>query len=236
MKILMIFAMEEEAKKTVEHFEFEHTEASTKLSYCLYKKEIHGHEVYLSSLGIDKRFNVNSVGTIPAALTTFDLLKSHDFDLVINPGTAGGFKCRGGEIGDIYLPTKVLFHHRKIPMGPYEPYGLGSFTPFEINSLKENLKFKEGVFSTSDSLTCRDDELKFFNHHDVVVKEMEAGAVSYVCEKFSIPYLGVKSITDIVDGSRVTAEEFLENLEKASQNLQEFLKKLLDYFLGQKRE
>ena len=45
---------------------------------------------------------------------------------------------------------------------------------------------------------------------------MEAGAIAYVCEQLKIPYLGVKSITDIVDGGRVTAEEFLE-FETASQ-------------------
>ena len=63
---------------------------------------------------------------------------------------------------------------------------------------------------------------------------MEAGAISYVCEQLNVPYLGVKSITDIVDGGRVTADEFMENLETASTNLQEFLEKLLNHFLGEK--
>lgn len=233
MKILLIFAMEEEAKKTVEHFGFEQENLSTALPYNLFKKNILGNTVYLSSLGIDPRFKVNSVGTVPAALTTYDLLDKKNFDLVINPGTAGGFQARGGEIGDIYLPTKVLFHHREIPMGPYEPYGLGTYTPYDLSLLRGKLKFKEGVFSTSDSLTCRDHETDFFNKNSVVVKEMEAAAISYVCEQFNKPYLGVKSITDIVDGGRVTAEEFMENLDKASKNLQEFLEKLLNHFLGQ---
>ena len=233
MKILLIFAMEEEAKKTVEHFGFDRTETKSKLPYNLFKKVILGHTVFLSNLGVDPRFNVNSVGTVPAALTTFDLLCKNEFDLVINPGTAGGFKSRGGKIGDIYLPTKVLFHHREIPMGLYEPYGVGSYIPFDVNSLKSELSFKEGVFSTSDSLICRDHEAEFLEKHHVVVKEMEAGAISYVCEQFSVSYLGVKSITDIVDGGRVTADEFMENLETASANLQEFLEKLLNHFLGQ---
>lgn len=235
MKILLIFAMEEEAKKTVEHFGFNSIKSESKLPYNLFEKTIQGQTVILSSLGIDPRFKVNSVGTIPAALTAYDLLDKNAFDLVINPGTAGGFKKRGGEIGDIYLPTKVLFHHREIPMGPYEPYGVGDFTPFDTSTLKGKLKFKEGVFSTSDSLTCRDHEADFLEKHNVIVKEMEAGAISYVCEQLNVHYLGVKSITDIVDGGRVTAEEFMENLDTASKNLQEFLEKLLNHFLGQKR-
>ena len=46
------------------------------------KKNILGNTVYLSSLGIDPRFKVNSVGTVPAALTTYDLLDKKNFDLV----------------------------------------------------------------------------------------------------------------------------------------------------------
>ena len=70
---------------------------------------------------------VNSVGTIPAAPTLSDLLNFISPELVINPGTAGGFKRNGGQIGDIYLAEKVIFHHRNIPMGKYEEYGKGSF-------------------------------------------------------------------------------------------------------------
>lgn len=221
--------MEEESKKTIDHFNFnEISHMNSNLPYQLYKKDIHGNEVFLSNSGIDPRFNVNSVGTVPAALTVFDLANKLGVDLVINPGTAGGFKSRGGNIGDIYLASKVLFHHREIPMGPYEPYGIGSFDAFDFNQLDQSLSFKTGVFSSSDSLTCRDHELEFFNQHQVVVKEMEAAAIAYVCEQLKIPYLGVKSITDIVDGGRVTAEEFLENLETASQNLQQFLSALLE--------
>ena len=224
--------MEEESVKTVQHFGFSRNgEFSSKLTSQVYKKEIHEHEVLLANLGVDEKFGVNSVGTVPAALTTFELLNSFPVDLVINPGTAGGFSARGGKIGDIYLPTKVLFHHREIPMGPYEEYGFGNFDVYDVSKLEKKLTFKKGVFSTSDSLTCRDHEVDFFNKNNVVVKEMEAGAIAYVCERFKVPYLGVKSITDIVDGPRVTSEEFLENLGTASDSLQNFLEVLLDNLL-----
>ena len=83
--------------------------------------------------------------------------------------------------------------------------------------LQNKISFKKGVYSTSDSLTCSEEEDKFLLKHNVSVKEMEAGALAYVCQLAKIPYVGIKSITDIVDGDRVTAEEFLENLETASK-------------------
>ena len=116
------------------------------LPYQLYKKEIHSNKIYLCNSGIDAKFNVNSVGTVPAALTVFDLANKLGIDLVINPGTAGGFKARGGNIGDIYLASKVLFHHREIPMGPYEPYGLGSLMLMILTNLILHSLLKQGFF------------------------------------------------------------------------------------------
>ena len=228
MKILLLFAMKEESEKTLDNLGFEKCENLTFLNYELYKKEVQGHQVYLSNMGEDLKFKVNSVGTVPAALTAYELVKELEIDLVINPGTAGGFKSRGGNIGDIYLATEVLFHHRDIPMGDYEVYGLGHFKAFDFKKLSSKLEFKTGVFSTSDSLTCSEKERVFFEKHNVVVKEMEAAAIAYVCELAKIPYLGVKSITDIVDGDRVTSEEFLENLGMASRRLHQFLNQLID--------
>ena len=223
--------MQEESQKTVEYFDFKRiTPTNSALPYELFEQKIHGNEVFLCNAGIDSKFNVNAVGTVPAALTVYELAAKLNVELVINPGTAGGFNSRGGNIGDIYLASKVLFHHREIPMGPYEPYGIGTFDAYDFNQLDQSLNFKTGVFSSSDSLTCREHEIEFFNQHQVIVKEMEAGAIAYVCEQLKIPYLGVKSITDIVDGGRVTADEFLENLETASKNLQQFLTTLLKSF------
>jgi nucleoside phosphorylase len=40
-------------------------------------------------------------------------------DLLISAGTAGGFKARGGEIGDVYISKAVMHHDRRIaiPVG-----------------------------------------------------------------------------------------------------------------------
>ena len=58
------------------------------------------------------------------------------------------------------------------------------------------------------------------NSEGAVVKEMEAASIAWVCQQFSLPFVGLKAVTDIIDGGRATTEEFLENLELASNNLQ----------------
>ena len=58
-----------------------------------------------------------------------------------------------------------------------------------------------------------------FKGNDATVKEMEAAAIAEVAAHFDIPFLAVKSVTDIVDGGVATAEEFLANLASASKGI-----------------
>eukprot|EP01025_Chloroclados_australasicus_P064728 TRINITY_DN8681_c0_g1_i1.p1 TRINITY_DN8681_c0_g1~~TRINITY_DN8681_c0_g1_i1.p1 ORF type:complete len:137 (+),score=10.61 TRINITY_DN8681_c0_g1_i1:32-412(+) len=68
--------------------------------------------------------------------------------------------------------------------------------------------------------------------HSAAVKEMEAAAVAYVCRLWDTPMLAIKSVTDIVDGDRPAAEEFLENLQKSSAALQNAIVQVIDYIQG----
>jgi nucleoside phosphorylase len=59
---------------------------------------------------------VDNVGTVPAALTAYLAIQTLKPDLVISLGTAGGFKAKGGEIGDVYISTGFANHDRHIPI------------------------------------------------------------------------------------------------------------------------
>ena len=63
---------------------------------------------------------------------------------------------------------------------------------------------------------------------------MEAAAVAWVADLFDTPLFCVKAITDLVDGEKPPEEEFLENLEKASNVLKETTRQIL-LFLDGKR-
>lgn len=73
-------------------------------------------------------------------------------DLIINAGTAGGFKRCGGSIGDAYIGTHFKHHDRRIPIPSFIPYGIGSHKAFEVKNLIETLGLKTGVVSTANSL------------------------------------------------------------------------------------
>lgn len=89
--------------------------------------------------------------------------------------------------------------------------------------------FKEGVVSTGNSLDYTMQCMDIMNSHEAAVKEMEAAAVAYTCGLWKTPMFAVKSITDIVDGDKPPAEEFLENLGKAAAALRTAVAKVVEY-------
>jgi len=181
---------------------------------------------------------VDNCGTVPAALASFLAMNKMTMEapdkehLLINAGTCGGFKRKGAEIGDVFLTTGVANHDRRIPIPDFVPYGLGTLETVNAKKLAERYNYKMGVCTTGNSLdkTEKDDELMLGN--GASVKDMEAAAIAWSCELHKIPFLGVKVVTDIIDGGVPTQDEFLENLHEASKSLQDALPKVLDYVCG----
>jgi 5'-methylthioadenosine nucleosidase len=192
---------------------------------------------------------VDNCGTVPAALATFLALDRivgtstpHDIQasnqvLLINAGTCGGFQRQGVGIGDVVLLTGVAFHDRRIPIPGFDTYGVGALQcAFSPIHLAHQYGYRLGVGTTGDSLdkTETDDERMMAN--DATVKDMEAAAIAWSCALHQIPFVGVKVVTDIVDGNKPTQEEFLENLHTASVSLQQALPNVLHYVYGKKYE
>ena len=74
--------------------------------------------------------------------------------------------------------------------------------------------------------------MDIMNKHEAAVKEMEAAAVAYACSLWKVPMFAVKSVTDIVDGDRPPAEEFLANLGKATAALTTAISHVVDHMQG----
>lgn len=68
-----------------------------------------------------KVHGVDNVGTVPAALTAFLGIQQLKPDIVVSVGTAGGFKAKGGAIGDVYVSTGFANHDRHIPIPVRRP-------------------------------------------------------------------------------------------------------------------
>lgn len=58
-------------------------------------------------------------------MSAFYAINEFKPDLVINAGTAGGFKRAGAEIGDAFISTLCAHHDRRIPIPGFTEYGKG---------------------------------------------------------------------------------------------------------------
>ncbi|KAL2937243.1 5'-methylthioadenosine/S-adenosylhomocysteine nucleosidase 1 [Bienertia sinuspersici] len=182
--------------------------------------------------GKDPVLGVDSVGTVSASLVIYATIQALKPDLVINAGTAGGFKAKGAAIGDVFLASEVAFHDRRIPIPVFDLYGVGLRQAFSASNILKELNLKIGRLSTGDSLDMSAQDEASITANDATVKDMEGAAIAYVAELLKVPIIFLKAVTDIVDGDKPTAEEFLNNLTAVTATLDETVAKAIDFLNG----
>jgi 5'-methylthioadenosine nucleosidase len=227
-------AMEAEATPFIDHLDLKLDDKffPSEAPFLAYIGTHRNSKITLITNGKDNVYGtaLDNVGTVPAATATFLAVQKSKPDLLVNAGTSGGFARKGAVVGDVFLVSASAFHHRRIPIPGFDVLGIGKLeTSFDVVAMATELGFKTGVVTTSDSLdkTERCDEMMLQN--DASVKDMEAAAIAWVAKLHDLPFLGVKVVTDIVDGDRPTQDEFLENLTTAAQKLQVSLPQIVEY-------
>lgn len=235
-KVVVLVAMEQELKPFMEKHQLkqmEHTYWPKALPMVAYEGRINKIDIHVVWAGKDKRFNANNVGTTASAISAYVAIQAFNPDLVISAGTAGGFGSTGGKIGDVYISTKCVFHARRIPIdGVNEEYGFGHFRSPPLLRLASLVGVKLGVVTTSDSLDHTPRDMQIMLSEGAVIKEMEAASIAWVCHELRVPFIAVKSVTDIVDGDQPTEDEFYKNLQFASEQLREKLTSILEHLSG----
>lgn len=233
-KVLVLVAMREEAEPFVKAHNLQRIERTpwpVSLPMVAFEGRVGRMEVKLVWAGEDRRYRVNNVATTASAVSAYVSMVAFQPQLVVSAGTAGGFRARGARIGDVFLSTKTVYHHRRIPSADpnstYEEYGFGHFRSPPLELLAAQAGLKTGVVSTSDSLDYTARDLQQMASEGASVKEMEAAAIAWVAQQLHVPFVALKSITDIVDGEKATAREFRDNLAAASEALQAKLSRVL---------
>ena len=104
------------------------------------------------------------------------------------------------------MPESGGFHDRRIviPNTPFEAYGLG-LTPTTSTSAtlaRSALSAVGGHCTTSDSLDHNSTDDDLMAKAGSVVKDMEFAAICGTAGFYGVDVVGVKVVTDIVDGDR----------------------------------
>ncbi|GAY65340.1 hypothetical protein CUMW_240370, partial [Citrus unshiu] len=197
------------------------------------QQEYEIHDLFFANLNLILS-EVDSVGTISASLVTYASIQALKPDLIINAGTAGGFKAKGASIGDVFLISDVAFHDRRIPIPVFDLYGVGQRQAFSTPNLLRELNLKVCKLSTGDSLDMSSQDETSITANDATIKDMEGAAVAYVADLFKVPAIFVKAVTDLVDGDKPTAEEFMQNLVAVTAALEQSVSQVIDFINGKR--
>jgi 5'-methylthioadenosine nucleosidase len=231
--VLLVFAMQAEAMPLVQTLNLTEVDEPSIFPKALPWKKYSGtHEgltVHVVVPGKDLKLGVDSVGTVPVSMLTYASIVSLHPDLIINAGTAGGFRAKGAAIGDVFVATQFANHDRRIPVPVFDEYGIGTLAATPIPNLVKALELKEGKLSTGNSLDMTPQDEEIIKANDATIKDMEGAAVAYVANLLTVPLIAMKAVTDIVDGDKPTVEEFLGNMSRAAAALSATIPRVLEY-------
>lgn len=179
----------------------------------------------------------SGVGKVNASRTAQILTDNFKLECIINLGSAGSLK-ESLNIGDIVIGKKLVQHDFDVTaFGRDKGYipETGMFFECDYSLLQkcksieiDNINISTGIIASGD-IFCTDIRMKEnirtkFNADCV---EMEGSAIAQVCHLNNVPFIVVRSISDIPNGNNQI--DFNEYLRFASKNCANFIKQYFKY-------
>ncbi len=201
MRIGVIAAMEEELQALRERLEQQKDTQYGQFHY--YTGRLCEHDVALLLCGI---------GKVNAAVGATLLIDKFGPDYVINTGVAGGFPPDKLNIGDIVISTDVRHHdadatifnyeYGQIPRMPAAYQADDRLRKLACRALPETatIKVVEGQILSGDSFIHHQKQISEIQEKfpSIMAVEMEGAAIAQSCYLFNIPFVIIRSISDLV--------------------------------------
>ena len=176
----------------------------------------------------------SGIGKVNAARVTQILIDKFNIEYIINVGSAGAINDTL-EIGDIVVGKELVqydFNLTAFGRKKGEIPDTGRFFKSEESLVEKckkisinNINIVTGIISSGD-IFCKDIELK--NHikeeFNADCVEMEGAAIAQVCFLNNVPFIIIRSISDIPNGKNQI--DFNKYLDYASKNCVTFIKEL----------
>lgn len=215
--------------------EVEEMEAVKEIMENINSTDIYNLKIYTGTIN-NKEFLLvrGGVGKVNAARVCQIITDKFDLDFIINVGSAGGLN-ENLNIGDIVIGEKLVQHDFDVTSFGREKGFIpetGKFFESDKNLLEkckkikiDNQKIVKGIIASGDIfLTDTNLKEKIKQNFNADCVEMEGAAIAQVCTLNKIPFLVIRSISDIPNGRNEI--DFSEYLKFASKNCAEFIKQL----------
>ncbi len=199
-------------------------EVSSEAGSTFYKGRLADEEVVVVLAG---------VGKVNAAVASTLVCERFDPDALISIGVAGGLK-QEQEVGDLVLSSAAIqadFDTSFID----GPEGLGLRFEADASMIerakkaaeKAGLRYSTGVVATQDLFMAHEDDYArlMSRFEDCACSEMEGGAIAQVATRFKLPFLVIRTLSDVVvhDDNPVEFTSFAaSSAKKAAEFLEIF--------------
>jgi adenosylhomocysteine nucleosidase len=200
-----------------------------KLCQKVESRMIHGTQFYTGRCSsTEVVVALSGVAKVAAAMTTTCLFENFDIDGVINIGTAGGLKS-DQEVLDVVVSTEVAHHDVDITAfgikrGFGERFSYTADPAFVqvISTMIDEGKHRAwiGPMVSGDQFIHRPEQVSniLADFASANCVEMEAAAIAQVCQHYKVPFVVIRSLSDITvrDDNHLSFEEYLSVAAKRS--------------------
>ena len=172
---------------------------------------------------------LSGVGKVNAAFTSSVLIAHYKPEYVLNIGSAGGLQD-GQKVGDVVISTTLQYHDLDIGPNTHTDPRFIFDTDIQLREHAKNavgklgLPYHLGLIVTGDQfITKVQPQFKHIQNTfpDAICVEMESAAIGAVCKRFEIPFVVLRSLSDITheDDNNLTFEEYLHVASKNSAKI-----------------
>lgn len=185
---------------------------------------ISGKQIYIGSYcGKDVVVCVCGVGKVNAALGAQILVSKYDVRKLLNFGVAGGLNDSLALCGVYQIGAAVQFDFDLTQLNGTKMGTLDEYTENYLALNLLNLDFPVKKLGTADRFNDSPADYKLLTQElNADIRDMEGAAIVQAAYAAKLPVHSIKAISDLA-GSGSTTEQFLQNKDKALQNLKSLL-------------
>lgn len=198
-------------------------------------KEISYQDLKIFTGTVNNKFIILSqsgVGKVNAAINTQYIIDTFHPDTIINTGVAGGLG-KGLRIGDIVIAEYLVQHDFDVTFLGYAKghmcdggdktkatkyycdKNLAEVFEKTINEKMTEIKYHKGVIASGDIfISDKNQKEKINKKFDAIAVEMEGCAVAQTATRNGVPFIVIRAISDLADGTKGEYRMNLEDIAK----------------------
>lgn len=213
MKVGIICAVNRELSPFIPHMQ--NMVTSKKAMVTIYEGDMEGTQTAVLFCGVCK---------VNAAIAAQVLIDHYQVDILINAGTAGGIDPQL-QVFDTVVSTEVFYHDvEEGILTEYHPWMESVYFKADENLLRTARKIFEsnsqiwfGKMATGEQFIQGEKRKELMENFQALSADMETAAIAHVCYVRNIPFIAIRTITDIGKGDHLDQSQFEENCSRASE-------------------